>query len=72
MLNGSLLGKELEPVTNQRTTEVHPRFGTDKSVPYAHAGKCTIQHTAQKSLPIGTHKCVPYENSVNVPYAALS
>ncbi len=48
---------------------VHRRFGTDKSVPYAHAGKCTIQHTAQKSLPIGTHKCVPYENSVNAPLA---
>ena len=28
------VGKNLEPVTNQRTTDVHPRFGTDKSVPY--------------------------------------
>ena len=51
---------------------VHRRFGTDESVPYAHAGKYTIQRTAQKSLPIGMHKCIPYENSVNASYAALS
>ena len=46
------------------------RFGTDESVPYTNAGKCTIQRTAQKSLPIGTDKSVPYENSVNALYAA--
>ena len=58
--------------TTQRTVVIIKPFGTDESVPYAHAGKCTIQRTAQKSLPIGMHKCIPYENSVNAPYAALS
>ena len=30
-----IVGKKLEPVTIQRTMDIHQRFGTDKSVPYA-------------------------------------
>ena len=33
-LDGKMLKKEL--VTIQRTKDVHPPFGTDKSVPYEH------------------------------------
>ena len=35
VLNEKML-KKSEPVTIQRTMGVHPRFGTDKSVPYEH------------------------------------
>ncbi|MDD6966946.1 MAG: hypothetical protein PUK18_05535 [Firmicutes bacterium] len=56
----------------QQTAVIIEPFGTDESVPNANTGKCTIQRTAQKSLPIGMHKCIPYENSVNAPYAAGS
>ena len=35
VLNDKML-KKSEPVTIQRTMGVHPRFGTDKSVPYEH------------------------------------
>ena len=30
-----IVGKKLEPVSIQRTMDIHQRFGTDKSVPYA-------------------------------------
>ena len=33
------------PVTIQRTTGVHPPFGTDKSVPYEHAGRRPVHPT---------------------------
>ncbi len=35
--------EKLEPITNQRTTDVHRRFGTDKSVPYAERNVFSIQ-----------------------------
>ena len=78
MLNGKMLIlfvgngfiRSTPPNATQRTAVIIEPFGTDKSVPYAHAGKCIIQRTAQKSLPIGMYKCIPYENSVNAPYAA--
>ena len=35
--------KNLEPVTIQQTTDVHPRFGTDESVPYAKHNVFSIQ-----------------------------
>ena len=35
--------KKQEPVTIQRTTDVHPRFGTDESVPYAKRDVFSIQ-----------------------------
>ena len=59
------------PNTAQRTAAIIKPFGRSKSVPYANTGKCSIQRTAQKSLPIGMHKCIP-ENSVNASYAAES
>ena len=39
--------KKLEPVTIQRASDVHRRFGTDKSVPYAHAERHPVHHTAK-------------------------
>ena len=47
------------PNTTQRTAVSIEPFGTDKSVPYAHAGKCTFQRTAPKSLPFGTDLSAP-------------
>ena len=45
------------PVTIQRTTDVHRRFGTDKSVPYEHVGEHPVGRTRQ--TPIRQHA---YEN----------
>ncbi len=35
--------EKLEPITNQQTMDVHQRFGTDESVPYAKHNIFSIQ-----------------------------
>ena len=58
------------PVTIQRTMDIHRLFGTDKSVPYAKHNVFTIQYPLVICDQDGMHECIPYENSVNAPYAA--
>ena len=64
--------KKQEPVTFQRTTDVHPRFGTDESVPYAKHNFFRFNNPPVICGQGGMHKCIPYENSVNAPYPAES
>ena len=57
--------KKLEPVSNQRTTDVHRPFGRPESVPYAKHNVFTIQYPLVICDQDGMHKCIPYENWVN-------
>ena len=58
--------------TTQRTVVIIKPFGTDESVPYANAGRCTFQCTAPKSLPFGTDKSVPYAHDWRISYILIN
>ena len=47
--------------------DVHRRFGTDKSVPYAKHNVFLIQYPLVICDQGGMHKCIPYESFQQIP-----